>query len=196
MINYPLKSLVKWPMSSCMMTEEETRLLKRVLTECRYKTYSSLLNAHEQKDFIQNAYDMTKENVKEFYDNSTSTKWDHNAKIEELTRCHQIVIDCDNELTAFASISLEKEIEDDDESEDVLYLYELQVKTNQRSLGHGRRLLEEVVCMAKRMNRSQVMLTVFKHNPRAHRFYQGQGFTNHWSSPNDTDYSILSKSLE
>lgn len=177
------------------MTEGEKRLLRRVLTESRHKVYSSLLDAREHEEFIQKAYDMTEENVKVFYDTSTSIKWNHDTKLQELARCHQIAIQNCGELIAFASISFEREIEDDDGSEIVLYLYELQVKKGQRSLGHGKGLLDEVVSIARLMDCAQVILTVFKHNPRACQFYHGHGFIEHWSSPDDTDYSILSKNL-
>jgi N-alpha-acetyltransferase 40 len=91
---------------------------------------------------------------------------------------------------------------DDDEQPTcaVLYVYELQVASNQRRQGWGRRLMQLVEDLAQAADMPKVTLTVFLKNKQALRFYQE---TLHYeidpTSPSmyneRTDYEILSKTV-
>lgn len=88
--------------------------------------------------------------------------------------------------------------DDDDEPEHpVMYVYELQVHSAHRGLGIGRRLTETTVQIGQALRMWKVMLTCFKRNEQALRFYLQSGFSIDANSPsafgnNDEDYEILS----
>ncbi|KAI0361223.1 acyl-CoA N-acyltransferase [Trametes cingulata] len=108
---------------------------------------------------------------------------------------------------AFSSFRFEEE-----EGEDVLYCYELQVAGDFRNLGLGHFLMEKLGRIGKHWHMAKVMLTVLKSNVAARRFYSRNGFevdptSPEYQSPSDQedeaesweddtyDYEILSKTL-
>lgn len=88
--------------------------------------------------------------------------------------------------------------DDDDEPEHpVMYVYELQVHSAHQSLGIGRHLTEITVQIGRALRMWKVMLTCFKRNEQAMRFYMQSGFVIDANSPSafgntDEDYEILS----
>lgn len=139
------------------------------------------------KAFVKAALSLMEQNVKQFYDCSTSMPWSDADKEAELLCRHQIAIyttkNGQSALEAFASVSVEVEDLEDAESSPVLYLYELQVDKVSQGQGLGTRLLHAVAELAKELQLSKVMLTTFVDNEKACRFYRRHGFGEHWSSP-------------
>jgi len=79
----------------------------------------------------------------------------------------------------------------------VLYIYEIQIDTSFQRQGLGKKLMHLSERIAKKAEVSKVMLTVFKKNHNAMKFYEDMDYEIDESSPskhNDpTDYEILSK---
>jgi len=88
--------------------------------------------------------------------------------------------------------------DDEDPSEVVLYVYELQIA--ERGQGLGKLLLQTAERIAVTAGLSRIMLTVSKRNTDAMAFYRHMGLTIDATSPsqhgeNNEDYEILSKSV-
>lgn len=146
-------------------------------------------------------------NMKEMYKQSS---WGFNMeeKRQELSHMHArylvvtrrkedncTTIDQDQVL-AFTHFRFE--VDDDDEpTQEVLYLYEIQIDPMVQRNGLGRRIMHLIELIAKEMNMKKVMLTVFKHNESAMRFYERLDYTIDVTSPSqfgeNADYEILSK---
>ena len=84
----------------------------------------------------------------------------------------------------------------------ITYLYELQVHPSHRSLGLGRHLMTIIERLSAIMGMQKIMLTAFRSNRKAIRFYESRcGYKVDESSPSnfnddegvECDYEILSK---
>jgi len=90
---------------------------------------------------------------------------------------------------------------DDDEqpTEGVVYVYEIQIDEQFQRQGLGKRLMDLAEQMASKAELAKVMLTVFKSNQSAMSFYQRIDYGIDPSSPSKhnepADYEILSKTL-
>jgi ribosomal protein S18 acetylase RimI-like enzyme len=110
-----------------------------------------------------------------------------------------VVTDAVDEHCVLAFSHFRFEVNDDDEpTEEVIYLYEIQVNEIARRCGLGQRLMSIMELIAMRANMRCVILTVFKKNLSAMDFYLNKmKYTIDESSPSnfeeDTDYEILSK---
>jgi ribosomal protein S18 acetylase RimI-like enzyme len=86
-----------------------------------------------------------------------------------------------------------------DESVPVLYVLELAVECAFQGLGLGRSLMASTECIASAHGMEKVVLTVFKDNLAARKFYTALGYTVDEISSDEDDLSsstlILSKSL-
>ena len=131
----------------------------------------------------------------------TESNWGFNIseKTAEFEHDHArflLVMDRD-ELVGFLHFRFD--VNDDDEpTEQVLYVYELQIAPNFTKLGIGRRLMAIMEVVALRTDMKKVMLTVFHANTAAYQFYtQRMKYTIDPISPsqhgNSADYEILSK---
>ncbi|KAF7347773.1 N-acetyltransferase domain-containing protein [Mycena venus] len=145
-------------------------------------------------------WSMFEANMRTMYKGS-SFGWDPPKKQEELFNRHSrfILVYPTNDtesLVAFTAFRFEFEDEDDDSN--ILYCYDLQVsKTSQRH-GLGRALMNHLAKIGADFGMDKIMLTVFKANKRALRFYNDFGFEMDLASPDDEDeedYKLLSKSL-
>lgn len=101
-------------------------------------------------------------------------------------------------ILAFAHFRFE--VDDEDEpSQEVLYLYELQIDSLVQRNGLGKRLMHIIEMMAAQMKMRKVMLTVFKSNLNAMNFYESLSYSIDDTSPSqfgeDVDYEILSKTV-
>ena len=93
--------------------------------------------------------------------------------------------------------------DEDDPSEVVVYVYELQINDTYKRQGLGKHLMNIVEAMAKQNDIPKVMLTVFRANQAALDFYQhGLSYTIDDNSPSKhttnnvvVDYEILSKQV-
>lgn len=104
-----------------------------------------------------------------------------------------------NDLIAFAHFRFDVN-DDDDPTEEVLYVYELQVDKSARRCGLGRRIMSILELVARKAQMKKSMLTVFKHNEAAITFYTlKMKYKVDEISPSlhgeDTDYEILSKQV-
>ena len=105
-------------------------------------------------------------------------------------------------LVAFTHFRFEVN-DDDHPTEEVLYLWEIQVQDAYRRYGLGKRLMTIMEVIGMQMKMKKVMLTVFKNNQPALEFYRKKlkygidesSPTNYESGPDDeeADYEILSK---
>ena len=87
-----------------------------------------------------------------------------------------------------------------DPAEGVLYVYEIQVSEGAQGCGLGRRLMSVLELIARGQGMRRVMLTVFRSNGGAMRFYRDRmGYSIDPSSPSNfgegADYEILSKAV-
>eukprot|EP00586_Coscinodiscus_wailesii_P009610 CAMPEP_0172507346 /NCGR_PEP_ID=MMETSP1066-20121228/203012_1 /TAXON_ID=671091 /ORGANISM="Coscinodiscus wailesii, Strain CCMP2513" /LENGTH=167 /DNA_ID=CAMNT_0013284869 /DNA_START=380 /DNA_END=883 /DNA_ORIENTATION=- len=88
-------------------------------------------------------------------------------------------------------------------TEEILYLYEIQVRASSRGYGLGRRLMTILEHVAMRSGMRRVVLTVFRNNVSAMNFYiKKMSYAVDASSPSnfpkkdgDAEYEILSKSV-
>jgi len=88
-----------------------------------------------------------------------------------------------------------------DYNDPVLYCYEIQLSADVQKCGLGRFLMEAQLALAKKTSMTKLMLTVFKHNDVALRFFRQFGFEIDYTDPSksdiyDVDYIILSICLE
>lgn len=102
----------------------------------------------------------------------------------------------EDDLVAFAHFRFDVN-DDDDPTEEVLYVYELQVDASKRRAGLGRRFMTILELVARRAQMKKCMLTVFKSNSTAIQFYTRMKYKVDEISPSawglDADYEILSK---
>ena len=92
------------------------------------------------------------------------------------------------------------ECDDEDEPTDlVAYVYELQVSSRHQKCGIGRQLMKFTHDVTQKAGLSKVMLTVFHANDSAGAFYAHLGYSIDSTSPSRngqvTDYEIMSKVL-
>jgi ribosomal protein S18 acetylase RimI-like enzyme len=89
--------------------------------------------------------------------------------------------------------------DDDDPTEVVVYVYELQVAAKFQRLGIGHRLMELVHQITLKAGLSKVMLTVFNSNEAAAKFYRNLGYLIDDTSPShdgaESDYEIMCRNF-
>jgi GNAT superfamily N-acetyltransferase len=78
----------------------------------------------------------------------------------------------------------------------VLYIYEIQVRKQMQSQGIGSALMSEICLYAVRHSIPWLLLTHYRNNSNAEKFYSKHGFDIDWSSPIDQSYVIMSKMLD
>ncbi|GAB5588400.1 hypothetical protein Unana1_03300 [Umbelopsis nana] len=156
------------------------------------------------------AFELFKTNMLTLYKNSNDG-WDEEHKIAEMyaKEARYLIARSrsdPNQLFGFLLLQMvQEETMDDDVLADVAYCYELQIDDSARGKGlgeHMMRLLEEI---GMHWKMEKVMLTVFKANTKAYKFYTKKlGFELDEISPDKClrprqarkfDYHILSKKL-
>ena len=110
------------------------------------------------------------------------------------------IYDQDQEVQGFMSFMLTYE-----DGYEVIYLYEIHLSPQLQGQGLGKKLMDMMEEVGKKAGVEKSMLTVFRRNEAAMRFYEGLGYGVDEFSPRarklrggvvrDADYSILSKSL-
>jgi GNAT superfamily N-acetyltransferase len=121
-----------------------------------------------------------------------------------------VIKDKEDNLAAFVNWRFDiEECDEDDpqarEQEDfleVLYCYEVQIKSDHRSKQLGRLLMDMLLSIAKQSRMRKIMLTVFLSNQGAQSFYSKLGYTSDLISPlvvekgkSTTDYDIMSLAI-
>lgn len=137
-------------------------------------------------------FDITERNVKDMYERS-SWGWDAAEKQAELTEdaAWYFIASYNEKFAGFSHFRF-----DVDHGNVVLYCYELQLEPWARRQGLGRFMMLALESMAIRNQMLKVVLTVFKHNPSAVRFFFALGYKLDNTSPpasTHSDYVILSK---
>ncbi|TPP67257.1 N-alpha-acetyltransferase 40 NatD catalytic subunit [Fasciola gigantica] len=155
-------------------------------------------------DSLDDMLNILCDNMKGFYKQS-SWKWDTDLKREEAFSPKSWLLICrirENEssqlplIAGFASFRFEREME-----RPVLYCYEIQLRDRYRGRSIGRYLMNILSLIAKNSKMTSIMLTVFKFNERALRFFQNLGFVKDESDPSNfegnpkMDYLIMSKRI-
>ncbi|POM67026.1 N-acetyltransferase [Phytophthora palmivora] len=118
------------------------------------------------------------------------------AELFETEARYLLVYDAES-LVGFAHFRF---VEDDGAF--VLYLYEVQLATTAQRHGLGKFLMQLLLLVARKHEMELMVLTVFKHNTGAMRFYRERlGFEIDETSPSacgddSQDYEILSKSVQ
>jgi N-alpha-acetyltransferase 40 len=97
-------------------------------------------------------------------------------------------------LAAFVHFRFEYDDEDSPTCA-VLYVYEIQIDGTYRRHGIGCRLMRIVEAIAAKEEMSKTVLTVFRTNQGAMRFYRKLGYAIDDSNPSDADYDILSRAV-
>ncbi|KAH9898042.1 acyl-CoA N-acyltransferase [Cubamyces lactineus] len=143
----------------------------------RVKVSSALIDS--EKVHIWNLYEVNMRALVE----PSSFGWDPPEKREELFHndARFILVYLDDPgspdgkspppLIAFSMFRFEQE-----EGDDVLYCYELQVSAPFRGSGLGRFIVEKLITIGKHWGMDKVMLTVLKSNTAARRFYARNGY--------------------
>ena len=161
------------------------------------------------KDLLMKwAFNLTKANMTQFYNACPGWSWSDRRKKAELRHGKaRFLVAIAAEQSAMVGghirhpigfIHMRYEIERD---KPVLYIYEFQVEPDYQGLGLGQSMLTWVEALARHLNLRSLMLTVFKANVAAFRFYQKAGFTLDQDSPGLVDvegshgYEILSKAV-
>jgi ribosomal protein S18 acetylase RimI-like enzyme len=89
--------------------------------------------------------------------------------------------------------------DEDEPTQEVLYLYEIQIDSIAQRSGLGRQMMHIIERIAKQMKMRKVMLTVFKNNLNAMKFYESLSYSIDVTSPSQfgevVDYEILSKTV-
>jgi ribosomal protein S18 acetylase RimI-like enzyme len=103
-----------------------------------------------------------------------------------------------NELAGFVHFRFSYD-DDDQPTEAVLYVYEIQIDEKVRRQGLGKKLMAIAEEIGAKAEVSKVLLTVFKSNQAAMDFYKRLEYGIDYSSPSNhnepADYEILSKSM-
>eukprot|EP00127_Corallochytrium_limacisporum_P003813 Clim_evm27s153 gene=Clim_evmTU27s153 len=156
---------------------------------------SDLEDAASSVASIEWCLDLIEANMVDAYRRS-SLGWHRDEKRLELDdhRARYLVM-YDSEGAPMAFMHYRFELED---GVDVIYLYEIQVQNGHRNKGIGRHMVTYLQDLGTELGLGKVLLTCFKHNPDAMRFYKERfDFAEDDSSPNvcdpynPVDYEIL-----
>jgi len=98
----------------------------------------------------------------------------------------------DSKLIGFVHFRFEL---DDEQKFPVVYCYEIQIESAYQGKGLGKFLMNVLVEIGTRFKLNKVMLTCFKHNAQATKFYEKLGYGQDVCSPSkcglDRSYEIL-----
>jgi len=120
------------------------------------------------KDWLM---DLITRNMKALYEKS-DWGWKTANKKEEMfddRAWYLMARDMDNEgeLVAFSHFRYDMDYDDE-----VLYVYEIQLEDKVRRKGLGRFMMQVLEIMAFKADMRKIMVTVFKHNPGAQKFFK------------------------
>merc|ERR1712018_121207 len=143
-------------------------------------------------------FDLLRANMKEMYEKS-EWGWNEKNKAEEMfdDNAWYLVARENNESAApvaFAHFRYDMDYDDE-----VLYVYEIQLEECARRKGLGKFMMMLLELLAHKADMRKIMLTCFKHNPLAHKFFKGNlKYERDETNLEDdvyeqADYEILSK---
>lgn len=160
-------------------------------------------------NLLQDAMNMFEENMEALYRNSSwglnlDEKRDElshkNARFLLVYNNHVADDEESSELVGYCHFRFEND-DEDDPTEIVVYVYELQVSSKYQHCGIGQRLMERTHEIARKAGLKKLMLTVFNANNAAQKFYKKLGYAIDNTSPISTiehqsDYEIMSIVLD
>jgi len=141
----------------------------------------------------------------DLYSNSSFGWKPTNRKKEIFHRVSRFLLIYDseegNEIVAFCMFRFENE-----EGENVVYCYDIQISSQYRRNGIGKSLIEVLATIGMAFGMEKIVLTVLKANTRAFAFYQACGFIIDPASPSlylpvddpskeGCDYEIMSRDI-
>eukprot|EP00041_Stephanoeca_diplocostata_P014831 m.280025 g.280025 ORF g.280025 m.280025 type:complete len:217 (-) comp19818_c0_seq15:685-1335(-) len=139
------------------------------------------------------AFQLVRENMHDLYV-ASEQGWLEKSKRKEMRTAdmHYIVgFSAEGDPVGFLSFLFDIEAE-----EEVVYCYELQVVRSHQHCGIGGALMRAYLSIGQHAQMKKAMLTCFKHNTAGqHFFVQKNGFVVDAFTPDDVDYTILSKAL-
>lgn len=151
---------------------------------------------------LQACLEIISETSKDDYKNS-SIGWKPSRKKREMKDLDMkyLTIRDGNVINGFASFMFTR-----DEDLAVLYIYEIHLRSTLRGKGLGKRLMALIEDAARLAGVEKCMLTVFKSNTMAWKWYESMGYGIDETNPGDlvlrggrvktSDYLILSKKVE
>ena len=152
-----------------------------------------------EENFSQ-CLDLFNRNMGALYRNSS---WGLNLeeKSEELKHENArflLLLNQTNGLAGFVHFRFDHD-DDDNPTQPVLYVYEIQIDELYRRYGLGKKLMDMVENVATAAEMDKVMLTVFKQNKAAMTFYEKLNYIVDKNSPSASgttaDYEILSRQM-
>jgi ribosomal protein S18 acetylase RimI-like enzyme len=159
-------------------------------------------NSPLPKQILDACLDLFKINMGAMYEQSS---WGLNMKEkkEELTHSNARYLIATNTaegqedvVLAFAHFRFEAD-DEDHPTREALYLYEIQISSIVQRNGLGKRMMQILEIVGMQMKMRMVMLTVFKNNQNAMRFYETLKYRVDDISPSmfeeEADYEIMSK---
>jgi len=161
--------------------------------ECRTAQNSS----EDERTIV---FDLTKKNMQELYEKS-NWGWKDKDKYMELTdekSWYLLAKDSENKIVGISHFRFDLDFDDP-----VLYCYEIQLEEQVRGKGLGKFMIQILELMAFRAKMNKIMVTVFKDNTEAVKFFTNMKYVTDETSPryydpmhpDNYDYEILSKSL-
>lgn len=140
--------------------------------------------------------DLFNRNMGDLYRNSS---WGLNLdeKSEELKNENArflLLLNHTNGLSGFVHFRFDYD-DDDNPTQPVLYVYEIQIDKLYRGYGLGKKLMNIVELVAATAEMDKVMLTVFTQNHGAMAFYKKLNYAVDMISPSAADYEILSREI-
>jgi GNAT superfamily N-acetyltransferase len=141
-------------------------------------------------------FDLLRTNMKKHYE-ASEWGWDEKYKTEEMfveSAWYLFARTKDGNPVGFAHFRYDMDFDDE-----VLYVYEIQIEDSYRRKGLGRFMMQVLELLAFKADMRKIMLTAFKHNPDAKRFFkETMKFEIDETCPLDDvyeqfDYEILSK---
>ncbi|CAM9337852.1 unnamed protein product, partial [Phaeothamnion confervicola] len=156
---------------------------------------------HPTATLIDAAYALTEENMRALYE-TASWGWKAKKKRAELAHPNArflVASDASNRMVGFTHFRFDWD-DEDEPAEDALYVFELQVASDMRRRGIGRRMMQVAEMLANKCGMSKTMLTVFKFNVSAMSFYVNSlkyciddACSPSANGVDDADFEVLSK---
>lgn len=167
-------------------------------TEGSFKL-SSLISVQLSTSQQKQIFSILKSNVERYY-LASDWGWNEETKRKELFHINSkfLIFEDAIKSTVAGFAMFRAEFDDEDEPEHpVIYVYELQIADSYRGKGLGRKLMEYVTVIQRQYQMWKIMLTSFKANQDAIKFYTKIGFGIDINSPSrcgfdEECYEILS----
>jgi len=142
--------------------------------------------------------DLLRANMKDMYEKS-EWGWNEKNKAEEMFDDHAWYLVARENNESKAPVAFAHFRYDMDYDDEVVYIYEIQLEECARRKGLGKFMMMVMELLSHKADMRKIMLTCFKHNPLAYKFFKGamkyeRDETNYEDDVYEqADYEILSK---